>query len=308
VRAEREADEDRRGRETVAPAPAAAGLESLPAPADPLSDRSVLALQRAAGNRAVGRVLAQRSEGRRVLARDPPTGTTTAPPTPALPETMVRDVDRAVTETISHAPTAFAAWNNTYSWRSKWRLRLNTKAPDQSLELICRIYSTASAAQKQIWENAITSKWSNKFAFCVLKDPLPAPGAGDRVQERYPIKIAIAWLDSATGADYTVIANTPGASEGGRSGVGGTTSMTGWGTSDTTDITHEFGHMLGCPEEYFTTNGVDYAAEHGGVGFRAPGAGVMNNPAGPALKRNFDVIRQEAATLRGVAAGRTEIA
>jgi hypothetical protein len=33
----------------------------------------------------------------------------------------------------------------------------------------------------------------------------------------------------------------------------------------------------------------------------------MNNPAGPALARNFDVIRQEAATLRGLAANRTEI-
>ena len=34
----------------------------------------------------------------------------------------------------------------------------------------------------------------------------------------------------------------------------------------------------------------------------------MNNPAGAALARNFDVIRQEAAPLRGVALAKTEIA
>jgi hypothetical protein len=36
--------------------------------------------------------------------------------------------------------------------------------------------------------------------------------------------------------------------------------MTDWGTADRTDITHEFGHMLGNAEEYFTTNGTDYTA------------------------------------------------
>jgi hypothetical protein len=302
LRSERESEEI----EGTARAAARAPARELDAPSGPQTlEGSILALQRAAGNRAVGRVLSERSAQSRQLARDDdPPGTVT--PAPSLQETMVRDVNRPVSETISHAPAAFAAWNNTYSWVSKWRLRLSTKPPAQKLELIVRIYCTASAEQKRIWENAIVSKWSDKFSFCVLKDPVPS--SGDRVQERYPIKIGIAWLDSATGADYTVIANTPGVTEGGRSGVGGTTSMTGWGTADTTDITHEFGHMLGCPEEYFTTNGVDYAAEHGGVGFRAPGAGVMNNPAGPALKRNFDVIRQEAATLRGVGAARTEIA
>jgi hypothetical protein len=89
--------------------------------------------------------------------------------------------------------------------------------------------------------------------------------------------------------------------------VGGTTSMTGWGTADTQDMTHEFGHMLGAPEEYFTTNGVNFMTP-GGTGFRDRGGGVMNNPAGPALARNFQVIREEAAALREVAVNRTEIA
>jgi hypothetical protein len=123
----------------------------------------------------------------------------------------------------------------------------------------------------------------------------------------YPIRIVVAWMDKAGDAHYTVTANAADATEGDRAGVGGTTSMTGWGTADTQDMTHEFGHMLGCPEEYFTTNGVNYL-KPGGQGFRDEGGGVMNNPAGPALARNFETIRLEATTLRGVAANRTEVA
>jgi hypothetical protein len=65
--------------------------------------------------------------------------------------------------------------------------------------------------------------------------------------------------------------------------------------------------MLGCPEEYFTTNGVDYTQGGRKQGFRDPGGGVMNNPAGPALARNFEFIRKQAAGLRGVPLGKTVI-
>jgi hypothetical protein len=62
--------------------------------------------------------------------------------------------------------------------------------------------------------------------------------------------------------------------------------------------------MLGNPEEYFTTNGKDYTDGGKKQGFRDPGAGVMNNPDGPALESNFDQIRQSAARSLGVDEGR----
>ena len=270
----------------------------------------ILALQRSAGNRAVGRLMRQTESGtRRVLARD---GGGAAAPTVAPapePDFKVKDVDREITETISHAPESLRQWNGTYSWHAKWRLRLDLRAEIGKLEVIARLKSDASSAVKTAWENAIAAKWDNKFAFCVLRDqPITIkPGVVDRYAEMYPIRIVIAWVDNARDADYVVTANAADATEGGRAGEGGTTSMTGWGTADTQDMTHEFGHMLGSPEEYFTTNGVDYAP-HGTRGYRDEGAGVMNNPAGAALARNFDVIRQEAAPLRGVALAKTEIA
>jgi hypothetical protein len=254
------------------------------------------ALHRTVGNRALARAA--------VLAR---AGAATA--APAAWEVRRKEVDREITETISHAPARYSAWEGTYRWRARWRLKLDGRGERAELDVKVRLHSTASAAVKRAWAAAIRRKWSGRFAFAVLRDaPVALPGGGtDDLAEMYPIWITIEWVDDPAKAHYTITGNAAGATEHGRAGVGGTTSMTGWGIGDTQDITHEFGHILGCPEEYFTTNGVDHT--HGGrrQGFRDAGGGIMNNPAGPALARNFDVIRREAAALRGVAVRRTRI-
>jgi hypothetical protein len=298
----RRTSEDREPRRTSEPA--GPRPDEQPRQPDP-----ILALQRSVGNRAVSRLVSRAERGAgRVLARDG-SGSGTPTVAPPEPDFKVKDVNREITETISHAPATLSQWNGTYSWHSKWRLRLDLRAEVGKLEVIARLKSSASDAVKTAWENAIVAKWDNKFAFCVLRDRAITirPGVVDRYAEMYPIRIVIAWVDNATDADYVVTGNAADATEGGRAGQGGTTSMTGWGTADTQDMTHEFGHMLGCPEEYFTTNGVDYATG-GARGYRDEGAGVMNNPAGAALARNFDVIRQEAAPLRDVPLAKTEIA
>ena len=259
-----------------------------PARATPPLQARVAQLQRSAGNRAVSQM----------IARD---GTGTATATPRKPRMVRRkEVDREVEETISHAPVAFAAWEGTYRWRAKWRLKLDMRDDSAELNVKVRLFSAASAETKRKWSRAIRRKWSGKFGFYVEGEE----GEGD---ELYPINVEIEWVRDAADAHYTIAANAAGADEGGRAGLGGTTSMTGWGEADTTDVTHEFGHILGCPEEYFTTNGVDYSRGGRRQGFRDPGAGVMNNPAGPALARNFNLIRREAAKLRGVKLRKTKV-
>jgi hypothetical protein len=297
------AKSDGRTRPEKAPA-----QDDRPAAVDPRSEL-VFELQRQSGNRAVAELLNGGAKAD-VLARQP----TTAPAAPASTATppspyKVKDVNEPITETISHAPTAYAAWNGTYSWRARWRLRLDMRAEVGGLDLIARLNSSASARVKRAWENAIVAKWSNKFAFCVLRDQpiVIRPGVKDELAEMYPIRVLIVWETDPRKADYVITPNAAGATASGRAGVGGTTSMTGWGTADTLDITHEFGHMLGCPEEYFTTNGVDYTQGGRKQGFRDPGGGVMNNPAGPALARNFEFIRKQAAGLRGVPLRKTAI-
>jgi hypothetical protein len=273
-----------------------------PAPArqgSPPLARRVMALQRSAGNRAVTQM----------IARDD--GATAPAPAPAVPARLVRrkEVDREIEETISHAPAAFTAWEGTYRWRAKWRLKLDMRGEQAELNVKVRLFSTASAATKRAWSRAIRRKWSGRFAFAIKRDtPVDLPDGGtDEFEEMYPINVEIEWVRDAASAHYTIAANAVGADEGGRAGLGGTTSMTGWGEADTTDVTHEFGHILGCPEEYFTTDGVDYSRGGRRQGFRDPGAGIMNNPAGPALARNFNTIRKEGAKLRGVRLSKTKV-
>ena len=280
--------------------------ERLPEAPDPAREHTpayrLLELQRHVGNRAITAALAL--ENHASLARQPAHAPAPAqvPPAAQPDEIRTREVDREITETISHAPAAYAAWNNTFRWRAKWQLRLDLRAEVGELAVVVRLHSAASNAQKRSWARAIRRKWSDKFAFVVLRDApiVIRPGVTDDAEEMYPIRIRIQWVTDPRRAHYVIRANAPGAQEGGRAGQGGTTSMTGWGTADTVDITHEFGHILGCAEEYFTTNGVDYTYGGRRQGFRDPRGGVMNNPAGPALARNFDLIRREAARLRRV--------
>lgn len=201
-----------------------------------------------------------------------------------------RGFTRRTREVISNAPAGSEAWNGTYQWDSKMHLAIQ---PGQ-LTVTVRICTSAAEAIRQQWAQAIADKWSRRMDLNVLR------GAH---RGRFQIAVGVQWVDKAKDADYTVKPNAPtGPTAGGRMGIGGTTSMTDWGTGDTTDVTHEFGHMLGNAEEYFTTNGVDYTNGGKRRGFRDDGAGIMNNPADVPFERHYDTIRQNAAEMLGVPA------
>lgn len=213
------------------------------------------------------------------LAREP----TTDAGAGSLP--AERGFTRRTREVISNAATGMEAWNGTYAWDSKMHLAIQ---PGQ-LTVTVRIFTSAPPTNRTQWAQAIADKWSRRMDLHVLRGAHPG---------RYQIIVGVQWVDRARDADYTVRPNSPtGPTAGGRMGIGGTTSMTDWGTGDTTDVTHEFGHMLGNPEEYFTTNGVDYTGGGARRGFRDPGAGIMNNPADVPFERHYDTIRENAATM-----------
>ena len=80
-----------------------------------------------------------------------------------------------------------------------------------------------------------------------------------------------------------------------------------WGTCDTVDVVHEFGHMLGNTDEYFTTNGIDYTEGGTKRGYRDAGGGVMNNSVEDPFDHHFDLIRRKSAELLGVSPARCAI-
>lgn len=204
-----------------------------------------------------------------------------------------KEVSETVSETISGAPAAYSAWNGTYSWSSKFRVEPTRDPCGVKVVMKLKVSGTATDAQKSAWKSACEGKWSGK-----VKLKCPDPACAEACPGGYPVTVEIQWVTS--GEHYTITANSPTATADGRAGLGGTTSMTGWGVDDTTDIAHEFGHMLGCPEEYFTTDGTDYTAGGTKAGFRDDDGGIMNNPSNDPKLKNFDAIKKAAASAMGL--------
>jgi hypothetical protein len=224
-----------------------------------------------------------------------PAGSATTPCTADCTKKVfaTHEVSQNISETISGAPEKYAAWNGTYSWTSKFAVEASRSPCHVKVVVKIKVTGTITAAQKKAWKSAIEKRWTGN-----VKLVCPDSACKTACPNGYPVKIELQYVTS--GEHYEVTANTPEATEGGRAGIGGTTSMTGWGVNDTTDITHEFGHMLGCPEEYFTTDGVDHTDGGKKQGFRDSGAGIMNNPAGVPKIGNYKVIQQQAASAMGL--------
>ena len=211
---------------------------------------------------------------------------------PACPAPAPREVSHQVTETISNASAGNEHWNGTYQWDSKFTLAVDPANCTVTATVKVKVNGTATDAQKQAWKNAIETKWNNK-----VKLDCPGRACKAACPNGFAVKVELKYVDS--GEHYPIDAQDPGAGGGGVEGLGGTTSMQGWGKNDTVDITHEFGHMLGNPEEYFTTDGHDYTDGGTVDGFRDPHGGIMNNPDNDPLPRNYESIRKEASSMLG---------
>jgi hypothetical protein len=203
-----------------------------------------------------------------------------------IPKTC--DIDVKVSETISNCPSYPAYNNKTFGWDSKYQLKIDKANCKIAVTVKVKVTGTVTQAQKDAWKSAIESKWNGKATFSCTGCDCP---------RALPVSIVLQYVDS--GEHYDVAAQAPGATADGRAGLGGTNSMTGWGTGDTVDITHEFGHMLGNPEEYFTTNGVDYTNGGKKQGFRDSDGGIMNNPANDPTLNNFEPIRKQVEKCMG---------
>lgn len=89
------------------------------------------------------------------------------------------------------------------------------------------------------WETAIEAKWGNRFACCCDRD---AETTRDCKNWR-ALTFDVQWVTS--NPHHTVRVRT---------GPAGT-NMTTWDTNDSGDVaSHEFGHMLGLPDEYTAAN------------------------------------------------------
>lgn len=176
-----------------------------------------------------------------------------------------REVDEARTETISNAPPGSEAWNGTYGWRARFLLTVDEQDCLATVTVRIRVVGTISTAQRNAWEQAVEQAWNNRFKLCCRCCCC---------RDGYRISFDVQFV---TSGEHQVV--NAGAS---------TTNMGNWGRTDTVDISHEFGHMLGALDEYFTVNGVDF-----GPG-RQPGGNIMNNPANPPEPHHVELVERAA--------------
>jgi hypothetical protein len=197
-----------------------------------------------------------------------------------------------IDEAITNVPAIYAAtWTITTWWQAKFTVTVDRNKTQVKASVAIRTTGTITDAQKAAWKSAIEAKWNGKAKVSAPDTKCPAFG-GD-----YDVVVEVLFV--ASGEDQVVNVPAPGATPSGTHGLGGTQNMNIWGADDTIDVTHEFGHMLGNAEEYFTTNGVDYTNGGTKSGFRDADGGIMNNPSNAPLLKNYELIRKYAQQAMG---------
>lgn len=163
-------------------------------------------------------------------------------------------ISESYIEVISDAPAGAEAWNGTRVGHAGFLLDVSLS----EVRVTVRVASAARPDATQAWEKAIEAKWSRKQSVSV---------AGHRV----PVVIDAQFVTSDRPADHAVQL------------VPDTLDEAHWSEDDTVGVTHEFGHMLGNADEYYTVNGVHYGARGS--------AQVMGTPKGKAAPRHYEFIR-----------------
>ena len=197
------------------------------------------------------------------------------------------EIHERITQTITNAPPENEAWNNTFEWDSKFTLDISRLNCSITVTVKIRVTGTISDQQLDDWQSAIETKWNNKVTM-----ECPDSSCADACPGGYSVWVDVQFVGS--GEHYDVAAQTADPTPGGTFGLNGTTDMTGWGVTDLVDITHEFGHMLGNTEEYFTTDGVDWTEGGTKEPFRDPDGAIMNNPANDPVPRNYSLIAEKS--------------
>lgn len=193
--------------------------------------------------------------------------------------TRAWEVDEAMTETITNAPPPFQAWNGTYGWRARFLLRVVGRSCRVQVTVRVRVIGTITQAQLTAWATAIASAWGNIFKLCDPEFWETCCGNG------FTVVPVIAFV--TTNEHQVVVAGA------------NTVDMGNWGAADTVAVRHEFGHMLGALDEYFTVNGTAWGAPNQATG------SIMNNPPNAPAARHYELVRTQTGAVQAIAVGQS---
>lgn len=204
------------------------------------------------------------------------------------------------------------------------RLRLTERPTELAVKVAVKLAPAAVIAgdYKARWKRQIQGSWNGAS--------LRIPGAGGSPSRVLPITFELDWKSQDFGGDVYVVAvhqppPQPAQREYQRTARGkweatqrgptvgtdvGTPHMAQWGADDNAAVVHEFGHMIGCPDEYYTVtyNGVPLNAQvYNQIPFTTNS--IMNNtgPEGRIFARHYALIKDQYEIWQGLAAGSTAI-
>jgi hypothetical protein len=204
-----------------------------------------------------------------------------------------------------------------FEWKVRFRL---TEMPTiLQVKVIVKLVSAVAitGAFKERWQRQILSSWNNR-AFLVV------PTSGIPNQKRLAVVFDIEWKDDTYASPAYVVtvvqpAALPAHPKFVKTGVSqweekapvivsgsqvGTPHMGQWGADDETAVVHEFGHMIGLPDEYMTLtyNGNPLPASVYNCKAFTTGS-LMNNTSaeGRIHLRHYQIIADEYNKWKGIA-------
>jgi hypothetical protein len=204
------------------------------------------------------------------------------------------EVFRLIKQSITNAPPWALSWNKNYSWEARFTLTLDEATCVANATVKVMLDSTVDAAVTDAWAKAIHDAWSDRFKLCHADAGCCADG--------YTITADVEFVTSLADAHQYVTVDSE------------TLLMCIWSASSALEISrvrHEFGHMLGNMEEYFTINGVDWGLPCSAIGVIPPhgtwpppppctfAGTIMNVPVNDPADRHYELMSSGAASLLG---------
>ena len=183
---------------------------------------------------------------------------------------LVHDISESRSQDMKDVPQTSPGYEKKYSWDANFRLVFDYKK--KYLKVRVKLYASVSDQQKATWKGTIDQYWNGRRHLEVTRKE------GEKtVKDKYKILMDVEWTDKASQADHMVNFLS-----------GRTTNMGNWG--DDNLVGHEFGHMLGNKDEYFTIDGVKHGDAY------QKGKGIMNNPDELPFTEHYDLIKQQSAS------------
>lgn len=128
---------------------------------------------------------------------------------------------------------SFTVSECVYGWTAAYDQQGTNITVRINLDPDSGISAATMNALRNTWRTGIENKWSNRFVCCTSPDCIG----------RCVLNFRVEWV---TSGEHHRVRVRPGPAR---------SNMTTWDTSDTGDVaSHEFGHMLGHPDEYTDRN------------------------------------------------------